>query len=112
MAAPSFDPRFVEVGIASGVLDAELDNIESALQRRRAFLASEKIASLTVGDVFAISDSVRPKLLAGSYLRVVEFVGIDKVKGEILHYTGSQKWRQGMRITVPKSLIGRKIEGE
>lgn len=100
-----FTPELVELAIAAGMVDDRLEMVQSALDRRKAYIASEKLANLSVGDRIHIAGSVRPALLGGASCDVIGFEGTDKVKVKLL-YSYSSKWRAGMTVTLPKSLIG------
>ena len=102
---PKFDPEMIDLAIQSGMVDHRLDLIQSVMDRRKSLLASEKVASLTIGQVITISDSVRPKLLSGCPCEVVGFDGGEKVKVRLLA-TRSYKWQRDQIVTLPKSLIG------
>lgn len=99
-----FKPEIIELAIKSGMADHLLDEIKSAVARREGLLASERLNALSIGQRITISDSVRPKLLAGCPCEVTGFQG-ESVKVTLLA-TRSDKWRLGMTVTLPKSLIG------
>ena len=102
---PKFDPEMIDLAIQSGMVDHRLDVISSVIDRRKSLLATEKLASLTIGQRITISDSVTPKLLAGCPCEVVGFETGDKVKVRLLA-TRSYKWQLNQIVTLPKSLIG------
>lgn len=104
-----FDPAFITIAIRAGLIDHMFDDITSAIQRRKALLAAEKLSELSIGDRIDISASVRPQLLAGCPCEVTSFEGGDKVKVRLLA-TRSSKWRSGMIVTLDKGLIGNKME--
>lgn len=98
-------PSFIRIGISSGSYDEMLTEIESLVRRRNAVLASQKVASLSIGQRIYISESVRPKLLAGAACEVIDFEGTDKVKVRLL-VTRSDRWREGNIFTLGKTLVG------
>lgn len=102
--AQEFKPEVIELGIKCGMVDHMLPQIQSALDRRKGLLASERLNALEIGQRITVSDSVRPKLLAGCPCEVLGFEG-ESVKVKLLA-TRSDKWRLGMTVTLPKSLIG------
>lgn len=99
-----FDERMITLAIASGLVDHLLDDIVSAVQRRRSLLATEKLSVIQIGDRITISANVKPKLLAGCPCEVVGFDG-EKIKVRLLA-SRSDKWRNGNTITISKGLIG------
>ena len=101
---PKFDPEMIDLAIQSGMVDHRLDLIQSVMDRRKSLLASEKLASLVIGQRIEIAQSVRPKLLAGCPCEVVSFEGGDKVKVRLLA-TRSYKWQRDQIVTLPKSII-------
>lgn len=108
LATPPADPlMMVRLAIQSGVVDDHLQSINGMTRRRQELLAQERISTLAEDDVVLINDTVRPALLAGARVRIIGFEK-DKVKGRLLDYR-STKWREGMQITLPRTLIGEKV---
>lgn len=95
------------MGIRAGVFDEDLDEMISLLNRRREVIAARRVADLEVGQHILISDTCRPKMLAGEPVEIVGFEG-DKVKVRLRH-TYSSKWRAGNVITLPRTLVGKVI---
>lgn len=95
----------VLMAIQSGRFDDDIERIVDQLSRRRAAVGAMKASELTEGDRLTIADTVRPKLLAGI---ACEFVGYEgrNLKVKLLQWA-SPKWREGMVITLPPTLIGR-----
>lgn len=94
--------------IRTGAFDTSLEELSSLIARRREVVASERVASLEVGQHILISQQCRPKMLAGEPVEIVGFDG-DKVKVRLRH-TYSSKWRAGNVITLPRTLVGQTLE--
>lgn len=94
-----------ELAIVSGYYDADLERIQSALNRRKAALATEKIGSLVRGQTIRLSQDIRPKFLAGCPVEVVDFIGDDSLRVSLLRNCGG-RWPYGEVVTIKKNLIG------
>ena len=105
-AVPGVDEvlKLTRIGIKAGLFDTSIEETISLLTRRRDALAAQRVSELEVNAFIKISDTCRPKMLAGERVQVTGFDG-DKVKVRLLR-SYSQKWREGNIITLPRTLVG------
>lgn len=95
--------------IKSGGFDAHIDSIAREVKGRQAILKLRMLSDLHVGDFIMISQQCRPRMLAGEIAELTEVLPDGKFKVRLRH-TYSQKWRAGNVITLPQSLVSRRIE--
>lgn len=100
-----YESSMLMLAVRSGALDDHLDDLVRWVRLRKESLALDRLLELEVGQVIRISNTVRPKLLAGVPCKIVSFESGDKVKVELLQ-TASDKWRRGNIVTLSKSLVG------
>ncbi len=90
----------VKTAIILGELDADLENIKTAIATRKGMLEGELRRSLNTGDKVKFTDAVKPTYLRGMVATVVklnrERIVIDLGKG-VGRFSG--------RITTPVSLV-------
>ncbi|HEX4502172.1 MAG TPA: hypothetical protein VH187_13630 [Scandinavium sp.] len=94
--------------IKAGDFDDYIKIVDDNVKFRIRAIQLQTVASLCAGDIIYISRLVKPQLLAGAAVEVVEIMPDNKVKVR-LHRTYSTKWRQGNLITLTPSLIGEKV---
>jgi hypothetical protein len=76
----------VLLGIQCGLFDNELDEITSAIHRRRNLVSAEKANQLSIGDTIVIG-RISPKAFSGKRAQVVSFDG-DKLLVALLDTVG------------------------
>ena len=94
--------------IQSGGFDDRIEAIAREVKSRQQILKLRMLVDLHVGDHVFISQSCRPKMLAGAVVELVEAMPDGKYKVRLTS-TYSPKWRYGNIITVPQSLIAGKV---
>ena len=90
----------IKTAIILGELDADLDNIATAIKTRRGMQAGELRDSLKVGDKVKFIDTVKPTYLRGMVSTVVKLN-----QKRIVIDLGQRTGRFSGRITTPVSLI-------
>ena len=91
--------------ILAGDFDANLGSMLQAIQLRQEQIKSKSLASLKVGDVIRLSNSTRPRYLAGVSGTITNFKRTKIVIDLEYPVTGPQGKRWQHNITVPTSLV-------
>ena len=90
----------VKTAIICGELDADLDNIKTAIATRKGMLDLALRGSLSVGDKVKFNDAVKPTYLRGMVATVVKLN-----RERIVIDLGARTGRFSGRITTPVSLV-------
>lgn len=100
MTVPNFtDIEFLQLAIQSGALDGDLETIVRSVRMRQDLKGRLEAATMVEGDYIQVKDDVRPKYIAGAFMKITKFEG-DRIHCRMLTRMSDPRRQGNWKMTM------------